>query len=180
MVVLVDGGSASASELVAGALQAYGRAILVGAQTFGKGSFQNVMPLDPIDLGAIKVTGGLYYLPNGESPQNAGISPDVEIAGSAQYAYREADRPLALPAARTSTRLAEPFPLMPGREALVRQLNERAAARRAAMETPASGGGNQDPAMEEALAILADLARSLPRDRAQEPLAAPATERPSP
>ena len=77
MIVLVNGGSASASEIVAGALQDYKRATIIGTRTFGKGSVQTVLPL-PGNT-AIKLTTARYYTPNGRSIQAKGIEPDIEI-----------------------------------------------------------------------------------------------------
>lgn len=77
MVVLVNGGTASASEIVSGALQDHRRAIIVGTQTFGKGSVQTILPLD--DHSALRLTTARYYTPNGRSIQAVGITPDVEV-----------------------------------------------------------------------------------------------------
>ena len=77
MVVLVNGGSASASEIVAGALQDHNRALIVGTTTFGKGSVQTILPVS--GDGAIKLTTARYYTPNGRSIQAEGIEPDIEV-----------------------------------------------------------------------------------------------------
>src|SRR5690349_21580959 len=77
MVVIVNGGTASASEIVAGALQDQRRAILEGTQTFGKGSVQTILPLD--DNSALRLTTARYYTPNGRSIQATGIVPDIVV-----------------------------------------------------------------------------------------------------
>jgi carboxyl-terminal processing protease len=77
MVVLVNGGSASASEIVAGAMQDHRRAVIVGTNTFGKGSVQSVMPLP--GNGAMRLTTSLYYTPSGRSIQALGVAPDILV-----------------------------------------------------------------------------------------------------
>ncbi|HEX8987388.1 MAG TPA: S41 family peptidase [Rhodocyclaceae bacterium] len=87
LVVLVNGGSASASEIVAGALQDHHRAVIMGTQTFGKGSVQTILPLP--NNTAIKLTTARYYTPSGRSIQAKGITPDVVVEESANGDTRE-------------------------------------------------------------------------------------------
>lgn len=77
MIVLVNEGSASASEIVSGALQDWGRAVVVGMPTFGKGSVQTILPLS--DGSALRLTTAKYYTPKGRSIQNTGIDPDIMV-----------------------------------------------------------------------------------------------------
>lgn len=88
MVVLINGGSASASEIVAGALQDQRRAIIMGTRSFGKGSVQTIIPL--AGHGAIRLTTSRYYTPSGRSIQAKGIEPDIEVK---QVRLEEVDRP---------------------------------------------------------------------------------------
>ena len=97
MIVLIDAGSASASEIVAGALQDQHRAVIMGERSFGKGSVQSLLPLTRDS--ALKLTTALYYTPSGRSVQEGGIEPDIRVpqlsdpdaAVRAKYAYRESD-----------------------------------------------------------------------------------------
>ena len=101
MVVIVNKGSASASEIVAGALQDHNRALVVGTETFGKGLVQTVVPLSKGR--AIKLTTSRYYTPSGDSIHDVGITPDVFIDDTPGYPdlslsgvlNREADMQLA-------------------------------------------------------------------------------------
>ncbi len=80
MIVLINYGSASASEIVAGALKDHKRAILVGENSYGKGSVQSIIPLK--NKGAIRLTVAKYYLPSGKSISEVGVSPDIEVSES--------------------------------------------------------------------------------------------------
>ena len=77
LVVLINNGSASASEIVAGALKDHKRAVLVGESTYGKGSVQSIIPLK--NEGAIRLTISKYYLPSGKSISEVGVAPDISI-----------------------------------------------------------------------------------------------------
>lgn len=94
MAVLIDVGTASSAEVVAGALRDRGRALLLGARSFGKGSVQSVIELGNGD--AIKLTTARYYTPSGRSIQAAGILPDVQLPGTAIRGLREQDLPIHL------------------------------------------------------------------------------------
>lgn len=98
MVVLINAGSASASEIVAAALQDHGRAIVMGTRSFGKGSVQTVLRLP--QEGALKLTTALYYAPKGETIQALGVEPNIELLGTEESSEEshEIDLPGALPA----------------------------------------------------------------------------------
>ncbi len=104
MVVMVNKLSASASEIFAAAMQDYGRAVIVGGQTYGKGTVQNVMPLNEyvnnpeVELGQLKMTMGQFFRINGGSTQNRGVIPDIEFPASPGFDnYGESSYDNALP-----------------------------------------------------------------------------------
>ena len=78
LIVLINYGSASAAEIVAGALKDHKRAILIGENSFGKGSVQSIIPLK--NKGAIRLTISKYYLPSGQSISEVGVTPDIEVS----------------------------------------------------------------------------------------------------
>ncbi|GBR49082.1 S41 family peptidase [Acetobacter pomorum] len=92
LVVLINGGSASASEIVSGALQDHHRAVLIGTRTFGKGSVQSIIPIP--GNGAVRLTTARYYTPSGRSIQALGITPDIVVKETREdpaFSLREAD-----------------------------------------------------------------------------------------
>jgi carboxyl-terminal processing protease len=94
MVVLIDGRSASAAELVADALQHHGRATVMGQRSYGKGSVQSTLPLGQDD-GAIKLTTALYYGPSGRTVHRVGVAPDIELLSTSAANTSRSDPDMA-------------------------------------------------------------------------------------
>lgn len=141
LVILVDGGSASASEIVAGALQDRKRALILGTRSFGKGSVQSVLPLESGE--AIKLTTALYYTPSGRSIQAEGIEPDVQLQPVEV-------RPISVPIAGVTE--AD----LPGHLGNGNVKAERSAG---GSDATATADAGQDFVLQEALNILRALAR---------------------
>ena len=93
IVLIINGGSASASEIVAGALQDHNRAIVMGTKSFGKGSVQSILPIGK--EGAIRLTTARYYTPSGRSIQSLGVAPDIIVAQKTKPSVSENDKNLA-------------------------------------------------------------------------------------
>jgi carboxyl-terminal processing protease len=137
MVVLVDGGTASASEIVAGALQDHKRAVIMGTQTFGKGSVQTILPLGHNT--GLKLTTARYYTPNGRSIQAKGIEPDVVVDDGR-------DLPTRLREANLEHHLEVPAPGAPADSNPNSRAKSAAAQTSAGMEgKSAAAKGTSDP-----------------------------------
>ncbi len=155
MIVLVNEGSASASEIVAGALQDWGRAVIVGTTTFGKGSVQTILPL--MDGSGLRLTTAKYYTPKGRSIQSTGIVPDIVVklqppvtvakAGEKdKEKEKEADARTQKPKEKDTTLLP---PSRPGAEA-----TSKGSGNGIATETGGEGAQEDDPQLQKAVELL--------------------------
>jgi carboxyl-terminal processing protease len=176
VVVLINGGSASASEIVAGALQDHRRAVIMGTQSFGKGSVQTILPMQ--SQAALKLTTARYYTPSGRSIQAQGIAPDITLDGLViSEAPEDAGGGLQFKEADLRGRLDNPNGNGNGNGAVSEGAGSDAGGEPAkkettpAVATPASKLPREDYAINEALNLLKGMA--LLREPLKSP---PATE----
>jgi carboxyl-terminal processing protease len=157
MVTLVNGGSASASEIVAGALQDHKRSVVMGTQTFGKGSVQTILPLG--NNTAIKLTTARYYTPNGQSIQAKGITPDIldESAKDEFERLREADldRHLSNGKPQEAKPATEAIKVVPKPEAKILK-PENGEDKNKKQEPPAEFGSSGDLLLTQAMNYFKD------------------------
>ena len=128
LIVLINGGSASASEIVAGALQDHKRAIIIGTQSFGKGSVQTIMPMG--QYGAMRLTTSRYYTPSGRSIQATGITPDIIIEqAEIEPLFPQPEEESAVDEAPTPSSLRKDYQLERARELIhALSINQRETA----------------------------------------------------
>ena len=157
MVVLINGGSASASEIVAGALQDHRRAIVVGTKSFGKGSVQTVMPLR--GDGAMRLTTARYYTPSGRSIQALGVSPDIVVEQPRREAATEEDDEAKAARTRSEANLRGRLNNDSLSEDEIRQIEEDRAKAEAAAKLR-----QDDYQLAYAIDILKGLSAIAPRD----------------
>ena len=157
MITLVNGGSASASEIVAGALQDHKRSVVMGTQTFGKGSVQTILPLG--NNTAIKLTTARYYTPNGQSIQAKGITPDIldESAKDEFERLREADldRHLSNGRPQEAKPVTEAIKVAPKPEAKIIK-PENGEDKNKKQEPPAEFGSSGDLLLTQAMNYFKD------------------------
>src|SRR5213593_2750542 len=151
MIILVNEGSASASEIVAGALQDYGRAVIVGTTSFGKGSVQTILPLG--DGSGLRLTTAKYYTPKGRSIHGVGINPDIVVKGKPTAAppLRERDLDKTLREPGTSP---HPSPLQENPAAPKPEPKDGKKDRDPAKDKEGKEKDEEDPQLQKAVELL--------------------------
>src|SRR5438552_2676679 len=154
IIVLVNEGSASASEIVAGALQDWGRAVVVGVQTFGKGSVQTILPLG--DGSGLRLTTAKYYTPKGRSIHGIGIAPDILVKGkpSATPPIRERDIDKSLRDANKDKEGTQTHPTTPEVTPPKPEAKDGRKDREASKEKDVKEGEEEDPQLQKAIELL--------------------------
>jgi carboxyl-terminal processing protease len=151
VIVLVNEGSASASEIVAGALQDWGRGVIVGVQTFGKGSVQTILPLG--DGSGLRLTTAKYYTPKGRSIHGVGINPDIVVKGkqtaTPPVRERDLDKTLREPGTSPQPSPLQEHPLAPNPEP-----KEGKKDREAAKDKESKEKDEEDPQLQKAVELL--------------------------
>ena len=151
IIVLVNEGSASASEIVAGALQDWGRAVVVGVQTFGKGSVQTILPLG--DGSGLRLTTAKYYTPKGRSIHGVGINPDIVVKGkqttTPPIRERDLDKTLRDPGISPQPSPLQENPAVPKPEP-----KEGKKDREAAKDKEGKEKDEEDPQLQKAVELL--------------------------
>jgi len=154
IIVLVNEGSASASEIVAGALQDWGRAVVVGVQTFGKGSVQTILPLG--DGSGLRLTTAKYYTPKGRSIHGVGITPDIVVKGKPSLTppIRERDLDKTLREAGREGASPHPEAQPEGQPAPKPEAKEGKKEKEAGKDKDAKEKDEDDPQLQKAVELL--------------------------
>ncbi len=154
IIVLVNEGSASASEIVAGALQDWGRAVIVGVQTFGKGSVQTILPLG--DGSGLRLTTAKYYTPKGRSIHGVGINPDIVVKGKPTAAppirERDLDKTLKEPGREGAP--SHPEPPSESRPAPKPESKDGKKDKEAGKDKETKDKDEDDPQLQKAVELL--------------------------
>ena len=154
IIVLVNEGSASASEIVAGALQDWGRAVVVGVQTFGKGSVQTILPLG--DGSGLRLTTAKYYTPKGRSIHGVGIAPDIVVKGKSTTAtpIRERDLDKTLRDPNREGTQTHPVPPTESQPIPKPESKDGKKEKEAAKDTETKEKDEEDPQLQKAVELL--------------------------